>query len=75
MPEVLAQLLEAETFFIQHTKLQGTFFIEIMAGVCVITLGVLLKRVPCLVNSERIKNCESYNVAHADSTMENEEVK
>ena len=27
--------------------MQGTFFIEIMAGECVITLGVLLKIVPC----------------------------
>ena len=61
MSDVFAQLLEAEEFFIQNTNVQGTFFIEIMAGECVITLGVLLKRVPCLRPWDVIYG-ESWNV-------------
>ena len=61
MPDVLVQLLEAEEFVIQNTTVQGIFFIEIMAGECVITFGVLLKRVPCLRPWDVIYG-ESWNV-------------
>ena len=61
MPSVLADLLEAEEVLIRNTKVEGTFFIEIMAGECVITLGVLLMRIPCLKPWDLIYG-ESWNV-------------
>ena len=54
MPDALMNLLEAsellkaEEFLIRNTSTEGTFFIEIMAGECIITLGVLMQKVPCL---------------------------
>ena len=44
----LADLMEAETLLTCSVEVEGTFFIEVMAGECIITLGALLRRVPCL---------------------------
>ena len=48
MPDILTELSDAEVFLYQCTSTQGSFFIEIMAGECVLTLGVMPKNVPCL---------------------------
>ena len=48
MHSALADLMEAEKLLTCNVSVEGTFFIEVMAGECIITLGVLLKRVPCL---------------------------
>ena len=40
--------MEAEKLLTCNVSVEGTFFVEVMAGECIITLGVLLKRVPCL---------------------------
>ena len=44
----LADLMEAEKLLTCSVEVEGTFFIEVMAGECIITLGALLRRVPCL---------------------------
>ena len=61
MNNVLANLMEAEEVFIRNVKVEGTYFIEIMVGECVISFGVLLKRVPCLKPWDVIYG-ESWNV-------------
>ena len=48
MHSALADVMEAEKLLTCNVSVECTFFIEVMAGECVITLGVLLKRVPCL---------------------------
>ena len=48
MHSALADLMEAEKLLTRNISVEGSFFIEIMAGECIITLGVLLKRAPCL---------------------------
>ena len=48
MHSALADLMEAEKLLTSIISVEGTFFIEVMAGECLITFGVLMKRVPCL---------------------------
>ena len=48
MHSALADLVEAEKLMTYNVSVEGTFFIEIIAGECIFTFGVLLKRVPCL---------------------------
>ena len=48
MPEFLAELLDAEIILHQRTSVKSLFFIEVMAGECLIALGVMLNRVPSL---------------------------
>ena len=48
MHSALADLMEAEQLLKCNVKVEGIFFIEVMAGECVITMGALLRRVPCL---------------------------
>ena len=47
MPEALKNLLEADEFLIRNTSIECVFFV-IMAGECIITLGVLMNKVPCV---------------------------
>ena len=61
MFEALAQLLDAEICIHQRTSVRGTFFIEVMAGECVITLGAMLKRAPWLRPWDAIYG-EAWNV-------------
>ena len=61
MPSVLANLLEAEEFLVRNVKVEGSFFIEVMAGECVISRGVLVNRVPCLKPWDLIYG-EAWNV-------------
>ena len=41
MPTVLSQLVDAEFLLNDSVNIDGTFFVEIMAGECVATLGVI----------------------------------
>ena len=43
MHSALADLMEAEKLLTCNVNVEGTFFIEVMAGECIITLGVLLR--------------------------------
>ena len=61
MPDALASLLDAEELLIRNISIKGTFFIEVMAGECIITLGVLMERVPCLKPWDLIYG-EAWNV-------------
>ena len=76
MPDALmnhleaSELLKAEEFLIRNTSTEGTFFIEIMAGECVITLGVLMQKVPCLKPLDLVYG-EAWNVlTHGEILME-----
>ena len=48
MHEAFSNLMDAEYLLRQKLDVAGIFFIEIMAGECSITLGILMERVPCL---------------------------
>ena len=48
MPEVLSQLLDAEQLLNSLVDIPGTFFVEVAAGECIITLGVLVRKLPCM---------------------------
>ena len=48
MHSALADFMEAEKLLTSNISVEGTFFIEVMAGECIIILGVLMSRVPCL---------------------------
>ena len=48
MHEALSNLVDAEYLLRQKLDVAGIFFVEVMAGECSITLGVLMERVPCL---------------------------
>ena len=61
MHEAFSTLLEAEDLLRQKLDVSGIFFIEIMAGECSITLGILMERVPCLKPWDIVFG-ESWNV-------------
>ena len=48
MHSALSDLIDVEQLLNSITSVEGTFFVEVMAGECIITLGVLMRRVPCL---------------------------
>ena len=48
MHGALADLMEAEKLLASNVSVKGTFFIEVTAGECINTFGVLMRRVPCL---------------------------
>ena len=48
MHSALSDLLEAEKLLTSIISVEGIFFVEVMAGECIIILGVLMRRVPCL---------------------------
>ena len=48
MLEALKNLLEAEEFLIRNTSIEDVFFVETVVCECIITLGALMNKVPCL---------------------------
>ena len=48
MHEAFSCVLDAEDLLSQLLNVSGTFFIEVMAGECIIILGVLMEKVPRL---------------------------
>ena len=48
MHSALSDLMEAEKLLTSIISVEGTFFVEVMAGECIITLGVLMRTGPVL---------------------------
>ena len=64
MHSALADLMEAEKLLTSNINVEGTFFIEVMAGECIITVGVLMRRVPCLKYWDIVFG-EAWNIARS----------